>query len=102
MLGSSRIYKTPTRDEPIWVASLILCASPPDKVALLRAKVRYSIVAENAVIEENAVVGGSPEESEIDSWGITVIGDNITIGKGAIIGAKQMIEEDIKEGECRD
>ena len=32
MLGSSRIYSTPTRLEPICVASLILCASPPDRV----------------------------------------------------------------------
>ena len=30
ILGSSRMYKTPTSCEPIWVASLIRCASPPD------------------------------------------------------------------------
>ena len=32
MLGSSRMYKTPTSFEPICVASLILCDSPPDNV----------------------------------------------------------------------
>ena len=32
ILGSSNIYKTPTKPEPIWVASLILWDSPPDNV----------------------------------------------------------------------
>ncbi len=75
----------------------------PGAVIKKGAKVRYSIVAENVVIEENASIGKSPEECEIvDNWGITVIGDNLTVGKGALIGAKQMIEENIKEGEQRD
>ena len=30
--GSSKTYKTPVRPEPICDASLILCASPPDRV----------------------------------------------------------------------
>ena len=29
IVGSSRMYNTPTSDEPIWVASLIRWASPP-------------------------------------------------------------------------
>ena len=33
---------TPVNFEPIWVASLILCASPPDKVPAERLKVKYS------------------------------------------------------------
>ena len=33
MEGSSRMYSTPTRLEPIWVASRMRCASPPDSVA---------------------------------------------------------------------
>ncbi len=74
----------------------------PGAVIKKGAKVRYSIVAENAVVEENAEIGKSPEDSEIDNWGITVIGDNITVGKNAVIGAKLMIEENIKEGERRD
>ena len=32
MLGSSKTYKTPVSPEPIWDASLILWASPPDRV----------------------------------------------------------------------
>ena len=32
ILGSSKIYNTPVSPPPICVASLILCASPPDSV----------------------------------------------------------------------
>ncbi len=75
----------------------------PGAVIKKGAKVRYAIVAENAVIEENAIIGKSPEECEnVEDWGITVIGDNLKVGKKAVIGAKQMIEENIKEGEHRD
>ncbi len=75
----------------------------PGAVIKKGAKVRYAIVAENAVIEENAVIGKSPEECKnVEDWGITVIGDNLIVGKGAVIGAGQMIEENIKEGERRD
>ena len=42
MLGSSRIYRTPTNFVPICVASLILCASPPDKVLRGLSKLKYS------------------------------------------------------------
>ncbi len=35
------MYSTPTRLDPIWVASLIRCASPPDSVAAARSSVRY-------------------------------------------------------------
>ena len=75
----------------------------PGAVIKKGANVRYAIVAENAVIEENANVGQSPEECKnIDDWGIAVIGDNLTVGKNAKIGAKQMIEENVREGEKRD
>ena len=40
MEGSSRIYSTPVRALPIWVASLILWLSPPDSVAAERESVR--------------------------------------------------------------
>ena len=40
MEGSSNIYATPTSPEPICVASLMRCASPPDKVAVALARVR--------------------------------------------------------------
>ncbi len=66
------------------------------------AVVEYAIVAENAVIDENAHVGDSPEAmaDRLDDWGIAVIGEKITIGKGAKVDAKQMIDTDV-EGEAK-
>ena len=40
ILGSSNIYITPVSPDPIWVASLILWDSPPDKVAALLDNVK--------------------------------------------------------------
>ena len=40
MEGSSKTYKTPVSWEPTWEASLILCASPPDKVRDARSNVK--------------------------------------------------------------
>ncbi len=64
------------------------------------AVVQYAIVAENAVIERDAVIGERPEHvDDIDRWGVTVIASGARIGKGAIIKAKEMIYNDVKEGE---
>ena len=64
------------------------------------AVVEYSIVAENAVIEEGAKVGESPENCDnLDNWGVTVIGEKVTIGKKAAVKAKEMIDTDVKEAE---
>ena len=63
------------------------------------AKVRYSIIAENAIVEENAVVGEDPQATNAENWGITVVGDNLTVGKNAKISANKMIVENVKEGE---
>src|SRR5450631_1148533 len=41
MEGSSRMYMTPTKPEPIWLARRMRCASPPDNVSALRSRVRY-------------------------------------------------------------
>ncbi len=61
------------------------------------AVVEYAMVAENAVIEEDAHIGESPEEIDnLENWGVTVIGEKVTIGKGAEVKAKEMIDEDIK------
>ena len=38
--GSSRIYVTPTKPAPIWLANLILWFSPPDKVSALLSSVK--------------------------------------------------------------
>jgi len=61
------------------------------------AVVKYSIVAENTVVEEKASIGKRPEEVDMDTWGITVIGSNITIGKNVCIGANEMIDSDVLE-----
>ena len=61
------------------------------------AVVEYAIVAENAVIEEGAHVGESPEAiANLEDWGVTVIGEKVTIGKGAAVKAKEMIDTDIE------
>ena len=74
----------------------------PGAVIKPGAKVRYAMVAENAVIEEGATVGEAPETvADLENWGVTVIGSDITIGKNAKIAANLMIDENIKEGEVR-
>ena len=61
------------------------------------AVVEYAIVAENAVIDEGAHVGESPEAiANLEDWGVTVIGEKVTIGKGAAVKAKEMIDTDIE------
>ncbi len=71
----------------------------PGAVIKKGAKVRYSIIAENAIVEENAVVGEDPQGADTENWGITVVGDNLTVGKNAKISANKMIVENVKEGE---
>ena len=62
------------------------------------AVIQYAIVSENAVIKKNAVVGARPEDIENkEDWGVAVVGDNRTIGEGAIVAPKEMVYED-KEG----
>lgn len=64
----------------------------PGAVIKSGAVVQYAIVAENAVIEEGAVVGQRPENvSDKDQWGVAVIGQGVTIGKGETVPAKAMI-----------
>ena len=40
MEGSSRMYMTPTRPAPIWLARRMRWASPPERVSALRSRVR--------------------------------------------------------------
>ncbi len=71
----------------------------PGAVIKKGAKVKYSIIAENTVIGENAEIGTEPAHTDTTEWGITVIGDNLTVGKKAIVGAKKMITENVCEEE---
>ena len=62
------------------------------------AVVQYAIVSENTVIGKNAVIGARPEEIENkDEWGIAVVGDNLTVGAGAVVKPKEMVSKDIPE-----
>ncbi len=71
----------------------------PGAVIKKGAKVKYSIIAENTVVDENAEIGTEPAQTDTSEWGITVIGDNLTVGKKAVVGAKKMITENVGEGE---
>jgi glucose-1-phosphate adenylyltransferase len=93
-LDYSILFENVTVEEGATVEySLIM----PGAVIKKGAKVKYSIIAENAVIEENAQIGEEPYTD--GNWGITVIGDNLNIGKNAVVTANKMITENIKEGE---
>jgi glucose-1-phosphate adenylyltransferase len=71
----------------------------PGAVVKSGARVQYAIVAENAVVEEGAVVGEDPQVIGGENWGIAVVGDNLTVGKNAVVTASKMITENVKEGE---
>ena len=73
----------------------------PGAVIKKGAKVKYSIIAEDAVIGENAVIGEDPAVYGSDDWGITVIGDRLTVGKKAVIKPDRMITENVREGEVK-
>ncbi len=74
----------------------------PGTVIKSGAKVKYAMIAENAVIEEGAEVGENPEIcSDLEKWGVAVIGQDITIGKNSKISANLMIDESVKEGEVK-
>ena len=56
------------------------------------AKVRYAIIADDAVIEENAVVGAPPEDyPDRDDWGIAVVGQGAVVRSGEVVLPKQML-----------
>ena len=54
------------------------------------AVVENAIIAENAVIEENAKVGGITEDRKI-----TVIGGEVTVSKGKVVLAGEMVENNV-------
>ncbi len=64
------------------------------------ATVQYAIIAENAVVEENATVGMRPEDMpELDEWGVAVVASGVTVGAGATIPAKAMVDHDVVKEE---
>ena len=72
----------------------------PGAVIKSGASVQYAIVAENTVVESGATVGERPEDiSNLEDWGIAVVGAELTVGKNASVSAKAMVTESVKEGE---
>lgn len=64
------------------------------------AQVNYAIIAEKAVIKKGAIIGARPEHmSDVAKWGVTVVAEGVTIGAGAVVSPKAMVEEDVKDGE---
>ena len=57
------------------------------------------IVGENAHICAGASVGASPSDVDPDAWGVAVVASNVTIGKNAKLGAKEMAGEDLPDQE---
>lgn len=63
------------------------------------AQINYAIIAEDAIIKKDAVIGERPEHAaDISAWGITVIAEGVTIGAGAAVAPKSMVEEDVEDG----
>lgn len=93
----SVIFSDVTIEEGAYVDYSIVM---PGAVIKKGAIVQYAMVAENAVIEEGAVVGENPEKNEnLENWGVSVVGAGVNVGKKAVVKAKSMISEDVKEGE---
>ena len=71
----------------------------PGAVIKKGAVVQYAMVAENSVIEEGAVIGENPEKcNNLEDWGVSVVGANVTVGKDAKVKAKSMRAEDVEGG----
>lgn len=64
------------------------------------AEVYYSIIAENVTVKKGAVIGARPENvEEKDKWGVAVVAEGVTVGENAKVGPKAMLEKDVREGE---
>ena len=58
------------------------------------ARVLYAIVADDAVIEDGAIVGAPPEDyPDRDKWGIAVVGQGAHIHSGEVVLPKQMVSK---------
>jgi len=69
----------------------------PGAVIKEGANIQFSIISENTVIGKNAQIGKAPSDVEnLDDWGITVIGDSLTIGDNVVIAPKSMIDTDVE------
>lgn len=68
----------------------------PGTVVRRGAKVEYAIISANCEIGENAHIGERPENvDDKENWGIAVLASGVTVGEGARVPAKAMVENDI-------
>lgn len=69
----------------------------PDSDIMAGAKVQKSVVAEDVKIGEDAIVGFRADEINRQRFGITVIGDGVTIGRKSIVMEATMLDTDLPE-----
>ncbi len=59
------------------------------------AVVKYAIIADDAIIEDGAIVGAAPEDyRDKGKWGITVVGQGARVKSGQVVLPGEMIEPD--------
>lgn len=57
------------------------------------AKINYAIIADDAIIEDGAVVGAAPEDvTDMSKWGIAVVGQGARVKAGQTVLPGEMIE----------
>lgn len=54
------------------------------------AKIQYAIIADDAVIEDGAIIGAAPQDYD-GEWGIAVIGQGAVIKSGQVVLPKQIV-----------
>ncbi len=60
--------------------------------------IKYAIIADDAVVEDGAVIGAEPEHYHDGEWGIAVIGSGAVVKAGQTVLPKEMIKPNtIKE-----
>ncbi len=68
----------------------------PGSVIKAGATVEYAIVGEECVVGEYATIGARPESvTDKDSWGVAVIGHNLTVSEGKKIAPKENVTENV-------
>lgn len=69
----------------------------PGSVIEAGAVVEYSIIAENVTVKSGARIGSAPGDGKPRE--ITVIGEGLTVGERAVVGAGKIISNNIADGE---
>lgn len=69
----------------------------PDAEILSKAKIQKSIIAENAQIGEETIVGFRADEINNKHFGITVVGEGVRIGKKSIVMEATVLDTDLPE-----